>query len=83
MAKTKFTVVLLRPDYMTSDTPYGQDIYVALIEANDCDDAVQAAQQEVFQADRIDGLAPESLDDYALVVMFEGHHVPVLFGWQL
>ena len=55
----------------------------ALIEANDCDDAVQGAKQAVFQADRKDGLEPNSLDDYALVVMFKGHHAPVLFGWQL
>ena len=81
--KAKFTVVLLRPDYITSDTPYGQDIYVALIEADGHDDAVRVAQQEVFKADRKDGLGPDSLDDYALVVMFEGHHSPVLFGWQL
>ena len=83
MAKTKFTVVLLRPDYLSTDTPYGQDIYVALIEADDCDDAVQVAQQEVFKADCEDGLEPDSLDDYALVVMFEGHNSPVLFGRQL
>ena len=83
MAKNKFTVVLLRPDYITSDTPHGQDIYVALIEADDCNDAVRVAQQEVFEADMADGHDPDSPDDYALVVMFEGHHAPVLFGWQL
>ena len=81
--KAKFTVVLLRPDYITSDTPYGQDIYVGLIEADGCDDAVQVAQQEVFKEDLADGLEPASPDDYALAVMFKGHHAPVLFGWQL
>jgi hypothetical protein len=79
----KFTVVLLRPDYMSDH--YGQDIYVALVEVedNDCMTALEAAKLEVFKADKKDGLEPGSKDDYALCVMFPGHVKACVFGWQL
>lgn len=80
--KTKpYTVVLLRPDYMTSE--YGQDVYVALVKALTRHDAHMAAQKELFEYDCKDGGEPRSVSDYALCVMFEGHHNPALYGWQL
>ncbi len=78
---SKFTVVLLRPDYMSYN--YGQDIYVAHVEAECCNTAHVAACKDVFKADKRDGLEPYSVYDYALCVMFSGHIQPCLFGWQL
>lgn len=78
----KFTVILLRPDYMCSDVPYGQDTYVAHVEAKNWDKAIKAAQQEVFDADTQDDLGPLEPTDYALCVMFDGFINPCFFGWQ-
>lgn len=80
--KHKFTVVLLRPDYMSEN--YGEDIYVALVEVDKDDTltALRAAQVQVFKADKRDELEPESVSDYALCVMFPGHVQPCMFGWQ-
>lgn len=80
--KHKFTVVLLRPNYLSEN--YGEDVYVALVEVDDDDalKALSAAQAEVFKADKRDKLDPESASDYALCVMFPGHVQPCLFGWQ-
>ena len=80
---TKFTVVLLRPDYLCEDEPYGQDIYVASVVAESAKKAVTMARKEVFKADKKDGMEPKSEDDYALCVAFEGHPETTLFGWQL
>ncbi len=79
-----YTVILLRPDYLCDDGNFGQDVYVALIPAAaDAIDALLQAQQEVFTADLSEGCDPESPDDYALVVTFEGIQQPVQYGWQL
>lgn len=77
----KYTVVLLRPDYIAE--PYGIDTYTALVEGEGYDDAIKNAQKEVFKADKRDGMWPSEPDDYALVVMFEGHMTPCLYGWQV
>lgn len=82
----KYTVVLLRPEYLgnRTETPYGQDIYVAIgIEASEAMFAVRIARAEVFNADVREGLKPESASDYKLCVLFEGEHQPKLFGWQV
>lgn len=79
--KDKYTVVLLRPDYMTSN--YGQDVYVAKVRAPTHRAALVAAQDEVFDVDSKQGLEPDDPQDYALCVMFEGHLNPCLFGWCL
>lgn len=80
----KYTVVLLRPDYMQVDgTPYGQDIYVAHVSGSTPEAAIVAAQKEVFKADKRDGYEPNSPDDYALCVLFAEHIRPLVFGWQL
>ena len=79
-----YTVVLLRPDYLNeiTETEYGQDIYVALVDADTTLLAVRDAQREVFVADKKEGLKPESPEDYKLCVLFGGHQNPKLFGWQ-
>lgn len=80
-----YTVVVLRPEYLGEFTEeaYGQDIYVALIEAYSAGNAVKVAQQEAFAADTRADLAPVTAEDYKLCVLFEGHHDPRLFGWQV
>lgn len=86
---SKFTVVLMRPDYMTRD--FGQDCYVALVEAQGVYQAVREGQREVAAADYEDveeGLrdpdGPEPHpEDYHPLLVFEGHHDVKLFGWQL
>jgi hypothetical protein len=81
----KFTVVLLRPDYLASDDAggYGQDVYVALVQASNEIAAAASGQAEVFTADTADQLEPNDPEDYAPVLVLAGHHVPVLWGWQL
>jgi hypothetical protein len=80
-----YTVVLLRPEYLGDITQerYGQDIYVAFVVANSMGNALEAAQREVFAADTNEGLAPVDSEDYLLCVLFEGHHDPKAFGWQV
>lgn len=82
----KYTVVLLRPEYLNkkTETPYGQDVYVAIgVRSSEPMFAVRLARSEVFQADKKEGLKPESASDYKLCVLFEGEHKPKLFGWQV
>lgn len=80
---TTYTIILLRPAYLCDDhTPYGKNIYVAQVSGSDYHDALMAAQLGVYMADTKDGLEVESPGDYALCVLFEGHHDPKLFGWQ-
>lgn len=76
----KYTVVLIRPDYLADD--YGKDIYVASVDAATPVAALKAAQTEVYKADKRDGRKASSADDYALTVMFEEHPKIALFGWQ-
>lgn len=81
----KYTVVLLRPKYITASTGevFGQDIYVAFVEAATPEAALLKAQAEVFEADTENWLRPRKAEDYKLCVMFEGHHKPKRFGWQM
>lgn len=76
----KYTVVLLRPDYIADD--YGKDIYIAHVEAINPDDAIIEAQRQAWAADIYDGTNGEDGDpnDYALSVMFEGHLDAVRIG---
>lgn len=65
----KFTVILLRPDYLAdSSTP--ADIYLAHVHAKDRRDAVDEAQVEAFKAD--DSEAGDCTDYYPIIV-FPGH----------
>lgn len=85
----KYTVVLLRPDYLASDDQggFGQDVYAAHVETISSASALAKAQGEAADAAYVDASdGPEqspSPEDYALVVMFDGHHEPTMFGWQL
>lgn len=82
--KKKYTVVLLRPEYLSeiTDEVYGQDIYVALVKATTSEAAILAAQAEAFKADKTILMRPQKSEDYKLCVLFEGHHEPRRFGWQ-
>jgi hypothetical protein len=81
----KYTVILLRPDYLADDDSggFGQDVYMAFVEANTTRGAVGRGQRQVFRADTTNGLEPNSPDDYALIVVFPGHITPELWGWEL
>lgn len=83
-AMYKYTVVLLRPEYLSEDTgeEYGQDIYVATVEAESMTRAIAVAQAEVMAADKKDKLKPKKATDYKLCVMFDGHPTTAAFGWQ-
>ena len=76
-----YTVVLLRPDYNAE--PYGKDVYTALVEADGACAAITAAQLEVAAADEADGMTVGHPSDYAMVLVFEGHHEPCLFHFSL
>lgn len=89
-SSNKFTVVLMRPDYMTSD--FGQDCYVAHVEAVSEYAAVDAGQHEAAEADHKEGEeglrdiwegALPNHEDYYPLLVFEGHHNVKLFGFQL
>lgn len=53
----KYTVLLLRPDYVANN--YGQDTYLAYVDASTVEAAEQAAQVEARMAD----LPPDTRDD--------------------
>jgi hypothetical protein len=81
----KYTVVLLRPPYLSEATgeKHGQDIYVAQVTARDITDAIFMAQAEAFDEDKEDEMFPVDSKDYKLCTLFEGHQSPKLFGWQI
>ena len=64
----KYTVILLRPDYI-ADT-FGHDIYIAHVTASDADNAVLSAQLDVFGAD---GVRADDPRDYHPLAVFVGH----------
>lgn len=66
-----YTVLLLRPDYIAE--PYGQDTYMAHVEAENPVNAIEAAQIEVWNEDHGDD-AGESWTDYNVLLIIEGHH---------
>lgn len=65
-----YTVLLLRPDYIAE--PYGQDTYLAHVDANNPDEAVVAAQMQVWNEDHGDD-AGSSWDDYHPLLVLDGH----------
>lgn len=74
----KFTVILVRPDYMADN--FGQDTYTAHIEVedNDVEKAVQAAKKEVWTIDNsgsygLDEDPAGEPEDYFCIAAFEGH----------
>jgi hypothetical protein len=86
----KYTVVLVRPAVMGPlsgiDTEIDIDTYVATTSAASVKDAVEAGQKQVFRADKKDwaNVMPPEIkpEDYKMVLVFEGHHLPAAFGWQ-
>jgi hypothetical protein len=64
----KFTVLLLRPDYVADG--FGTDTYLAQVEADSTSAAVLAAQAEVVKGDDLD-LIP---NDYHPLITLEGWH---------
>ena len=64
----KYTVLLLRPDYVADG--FGTDTYLAQVEADSAEAAVLAAQAEVMALDDID-LNP---GDYHPLITIEGWH---------
>ncbi len=76
----KYTIVLLRPDYIASS--YGQDIYIAHVNAPDPQVALRLARVQARDADAADdriGLG-DNPDDYALCVTFAGHNTAIALG---
>lgn len=71
----KYTVLLLRPDYIADD--YGQDTYLAHVEAIDVLTAQETAQREAYQSDvppDDDGYDESAYrPDYFVLAVFEGH----------
>lgn len=71
----KYTVLVLRPDYIASD--YGQGTYLAHVEAVDVLTAQEDAQRLAYQAD----VPPDDDDydesayrpDYYVLAVFEGY----------
>lgn len=66
--KKKFTVVLLRPDYIAD--VYGHDIFSDYVMAYGPEDAIERARKHVVKAD---GEEPESAGDYHALVVYEGY----------
>lgn len=77
-----YTVILLYPAHLCTDgVPYGQEIYVGLMDEGLISNAIGKAKLEIATACTKDGktAVPE---DFKLVAVFEGEHMPLLFGWQ-
>lgn len=68
----KYTVLLLRPDYVASN--FGQDTYLAWVEADDVATAQTLAQREAYRSDVPLG-DDESANhsDYYVLFVAEGH----------
>lgn len=71
-----YTVILLRPDYMTSN--YGQDTWMEAVKARDPEEAVKLARGECHLADNED-LDDDtdyygSPDDYFVIAVIRGNH---------
>ena len=70
----KYTVLLLRPDYVTSD--FGQDTYLAWVEADSVAEAQVLAQREAYQSDvPPDDDESANHSDYHVLLVVEGHMV--------
>ena len=63
-----YTVLVLRPDYMA--TNYGQDTFLAHVEATGPAQAQRIARREAAAADR----SEVSSEDYYILLLIEGHH---------
>lgn len=66
-----YTVLLLRPDYLADS--YGQDTYLAHVDAENPDNAVVAGQMQVWNVDKGDDAGTPWTDYHPLLVL-DGHH---------
>lgn len=88
----KYTVILIRPEWVTdlfNNTERGEaDSYIALVEAKSPKDAVRKARLEVRKSDWKDlkdlsfCSTKPVLDTYLFVCAYEGHHEPQVLGLQ-
>lgn len=67
-----YTVLLLRPDYMTDN--YGQDTYQSWVLAVDVAAAIRAAQEGANASDAAGVEELGSPEDYFVLAVYEGHH---------
>ena len=72
-----YTVILLRPDYMTSS--YGQDAWMEAVKARDPEEAVKLARSQCILVDnewldRDDGDFCGSPEDYFVIAVIRGNH---------
>lgn len=72
-AKRKFTVLVLRPDYI-ADT-FGQDTFLAHVEATAVPAAQELAQVQAAHQDCSDeaSRADANPEDYHILAVFDGH----------
>lgn len=70
----KYTVLLLRPDYVADD--YGQDTYQAWVEAESVTEAIRKAQLEVVIVDDPDDRFNFAADYFVLAV-YLGHQADI------
>jgi hypothetical protein len=72
---SKFTVILLRPDYLTGN--YGQDTYMTTVDARGPTDALKKARERVIEGDNGDVeefLKDNALTDYHCIAVIAGDH---------
>lgn len=74
---TKFTVLLLYPDYLQSN---GDDTYQAWVEADTVQEAKEKAQFEAFRRSQAEEDLEEvdvtgSHDNFSVLAVYEGHHL--------
>lgn len=71
----RYTVLLLRPDYTTAD--YGEDTYMAHVEADGVPAAIEVAQLEAVECD-FEGIYDEGADPDDFPSVRLGHYLPLL-----
>ncbi len=77
----QFTVLMSYPDYATDN--YGEDTYLAHVDAKSPEEAVKVAQGFAF-ASYLDGMEIEDIfgnaEDFRVLGMFDGHLVDLAAG---
>jgi len=74
-----YTVILLYPDYLNDD---GLATYTSYQSVKEIPDAIREAKHEAINAQLADGIKFNSIDDFAVLIVFAGECVPVAWGWQ-
>ncbi len=71
--KRKFTILVLKPDYIAD--AFGQDTFLAYVEAHSVDMAESMAQLQASNADCSSDAEREDAnpEDYHILAVFEGH----------